>query len=471
VPESIQEAHEVMSDEVHGGSIRATVLQTPQPGRIDVRPDQVISWDGEGRITAMEPADRVSAAAAAGSVQTLSPNHVVIPGLIDTHVHAPQWPQLGVGLDLPLEEWLFTYTFPLEARYADIDFARRVWASMVPALLARGTTTAVYHSSTHEPATEALAQACLHHGQRAFVGRVAMDHPEGTPEWYRDSSASDAVAASARSIDAIRAIDPGSSLVQPIITPRFIPACTDAALQGLGELAEATGALVQTHCSESDWEHGYVLDRHGCTDTVSLARFGLIRDHSVLAHATHLTDDDRSLLAQTGAGVAHCPLSNSYFANAVFPVRRALDAGVRVGLGTDISGGPEPSLLTQCAHAVTSSRMLDDGVDVDRNTGDGRGRPGSRIELPTAFWMATVGGAELLGLDAGLLSPGRLFDAVAIDVSAIDTAVEDTSNIGPGLPDAADQAAWIRLLERIVRHGQTSIIDRVWVNGRQVVGD
>ena len=260
-----------------------------------------------------------------------------------------------------LERWLIEYTFPLEARYADLDFAATVWDDLVPSLLAMGTTTGVYHSSNHLEATTALARTCARHGQRALVGRVAMDHPEGTPEWYRDTTAAAGVEASAASIDAITA--EGSPLVEPVITPRFAPACTDALLQGLGELAEATGARVQTHCAESDWHCGYAQARFGSTDPEALDGFGLIRPHTVLAHSDHLTDSDMALVSGHQACVAHCPLSNAYFANAVFPVRRALAAGVAVGLGTDISGGARPGLLGVCQDAVTASRMLEDGVD------------------------------------------------------------------------------------------------------------
>lgn len=423
--------------------MRATILQTPEAGRLEVLEDQVVTVGEDGVITSIEPASSSDLA----GVQELDEQVVLIPGLIDTHVHAPQWPQLYTGLDLPLDEWLLRYTFPLEARCADLDYARGVWDDLVPALLSYGTTTAVYYGSTHEPATVALAEACVRHGQRAFVGRVAMDHPEGTPDYYRDGSASEAVEASLRSVEAIRALPGATGLVAPIITPRFIPACTDAALEGLGELAEATGALVQTHVSEGDWEHGYVLERHGMTDTRSLDRFGLIRDHAVLAHGVHITADDRSRLVEAGAGVAHCPLSNAYFADAVFPLRRHLDAGLRVGLGTDIAGGPEPSLLRQCAHAVTSSRMLSDGVDPVVAPSE-RGTAGSRVDLLTAFWTATLGGAELLGIAAGLLAPGRVFDAVAMR-----------------LPSAPTHDDWPRIFEQIVRSASPTSIDAVWVNG------
>ena len=417
-------------------TVRATVVQAPTPEGFEVLRDRTITVDDAGVITSVGEADP----AAPVDVE-LDRDTVLLPGMIDTHVHAPQWPQLGTGLDLPLERWLFEYTFPLEARYADVGFAESVWAEMVPALLAHGTTTAVYHGSVHEPATAALAEACVRHGQRAFVGRVAMDHPEGTPDWYRDGSAAEAVAASARSIEAIRAIDDERGLVEPIITPRFIPACSDAALEGLGELAADTGVRVQTHCSESDWEHEYVLDRCGVTDAHALDRFGLVRDHTVLAHATHLSDDDRALLARVGAGVAHCPLSNVYFANRPFRARRAIGAGVRVGLGTDVAGGPSASLLGQCAHAVAASQRLVDG-----------GEAHARITTATAMWMATAGGADLLGIDAGSIVPGRRFDAIAVRLPS------------PGDADLDDDA----LAERVVRLTERADVDRVWVDGREV---
>jgi hypothetical protein len=135
------------------------------------------------------------------------PGSVLLPGVIDLHVHAPQWPQLGTGLDLPLEEWLFAHTFPLEARYSDPAFAAAVWPDLVGTLLRHGTTTAVYFATNDRAATTALAHEAVRQGQRAYVGRVAMDHPEGTPEWYRDASPAAGVAESALSIEEIRAAD------------------------------------------------------------------------------------------------------------------------------------------------------------------------------------------------------------------------------------------------------------------------
>ena len=435
----------------------ATLLQTPTLDRLEVVEGAVVAVGDDGVITAVERAGTPAAqalVAGADQVVEAGAGRYLLPGLVDLHVHAPQWPQLGTGLDLPLERWLFEYTFPLEASYTDAAFAGRVWTDLVVTLLRHGTTTAVYFGTNDTAATTSLAAEAERAGQRAFVGRVAMDHPEGTPDWYRDPSASAGVDASARSIAEIVAVDAGRGLVRPIVTPRFTPACTDALLEGLGELAAATGVLVQTHCSESDWAHGYALDRFGVTDMAALERFGLLRQGSVLAHANHVTDDDAGRLVALGAGIAHCPLSNGYFANGVLPVRRLLDRSVSVGLGTDIAGGASPSLLSQCHDAVTASRLLHDGVDVRRSAHE-RGVAGSSIDTITAFWLATMGGASVLGIPVGLIEPGRRFDAMLVDT---------TTGAG-GLrvwPEVDDHA---RIFEKIVRLAGPAHIETVWVDG------
>lgn len=442
--------------------VTGTLYQTPTPAELAVAEDAVVEIGATGTIIAVHVAGSDGAARASADATTLielRDDQRLLPGLVDLHVHAPQWPQLGTGLDLPLERWLFEYTFPLEARYADPVFARRVWDDLVPSLLAHGTTTAVYYATVDPEATVVLAETCLRHGQRAFVGRVAMDHPEGTPEWYRDPDAATGVERSRASIDSIRSLPGNAGLVEPIITPRFVPACTDELLTGLGALAAESGVRVQTHCSESDWEHQYVLDRYGESDTVALARFGLNRAHTILAHGDHLPDDDLERIATIGSAVAHCPLSNAYFSHAVFPVRRALDLGVRVGLGTDIAGGAHPGLLHQCSMASTASRYLDDGVDA-AIAADERGVRGSRIDTATAFWLATVGGADALGLPIGLIEPGRAFDAVVVDVGREGSVVRQW--------DEVDDHA--RLFEKIVRLAGPAEISQVWVGGTRVSG-
>ena len=190
-------------------------MHTPERARLTVLDDVIITVDDGGTITAMDAAaDR----APGGNVDhELGPDIVLLPGLIDTHLHAPQWQQLGTGLDLPLEDWLFQHTFPLEQRLTDPAVAAEVWPHMVSTLLAHGSTAVAYYATVSVETTTMLAATCAELGQRAFVGRVGMDHPEGTPDWYRDADAAAGIDASRRSIEEIRAI--GSPLVEPIVTP------------------------------------------------------------------------------------------------------------------------------------------------------------------------------------------------------------------------------------------------------------
>lgn len=419
----------------------AHLIHSPERGRVESIEDALVSVDAAGAIT------QVTQGGFDADAVDLRDKGVLLPGFVDLHIHAPQFPQLGTALDVPLEDWLFKYTFPLEARFADLGYAVRVHDALVRRLLANGTTTAVYFATIHGPASLNLAQTCLAQGQRAFVGRVAMDLAEGCPDYYRDADAATAVSETAAFVEAVHAL-PGNTLVQPMITPRFVPACSDEALLGLGALAQSTGVAVQTHCSESDWEHAHVLERTGVTDTQALDRFGLLTDRTVLAHGGFIGEADLDLIHARGSGIAHCPLSNAYFANAAFPLRRALEKAVKVGLGTDISGGHSAFLLDNARASVTTSRMLEDGVDRDLPP-DQRGVPGSRVDFRDAFWLATRGGAEVLDLPAGQFRPGQQFDAVLVELQ---------DDFGP--PED--------LLQKIIMRATPSEISATWVAGRQV---
>ncbi len=451
-----------MKEHPQGFVLQGTVIQAPEPGHIDVLPGAAVQVDGAGNISAVE-AEGTDAhralLASAPAVETLPAGQYLLPGLVDLHVHAPQWPQLGKALHLPLYEWLQQCTFPLEAKYADMAFADRSYRGLVDCLLANGTTTALYFGTVHVPATLRLAEICLEKGQRAFIGKVAMDNPAECPDFYRDESTRAGLAGTRSLIEGIGALPGnGGMLVQPVVTPRFIPSCSDDMLTGLGQIAKDYDCHVQTHCSESDWEHGYVLDRHGMRDTASLDRFGLLTGKTVLAHCNFIDDGDMDLMHRRGNGIAHCPLSNFYFSNAVFPARRALDRGLNVGLGTDISGGPSPSLLHNCSVAVTASRALEEGVDPAAAAPE-RGVDAARIDFREAFWMATTGGARALGINVGRIAPGYRFDAIAVDTEYPGSDL----TIWPELDDAE------AVLQKILYNGGRDNIRNVWVQGRQVV--
>ena len=439
------------------------VLHTPTRGQIEWLPDALIEADGAGAIRAIHRRDSPHAAIvaarhrAAGTLIALEQGEYLLPGLVDLHVHAPQWPQLGLALDLPLEDWLQACTFPLEARYVDTEYARRVYESLVDGLLANGTTTAMYFATIHLPATQALADICLRRSQRALIGRVAMDDPCQCPPFYRDASADVAEAETRAFIDYVRSMAGNASgLILPVITPRFIPACTDALLTRLGDLAHQTRCHVQTHCSESDWEHGFVLARCGVTDTAALQRFGLLSRRAILAHGNLIDEPDVTAILEAGAGIAHCPLSNVYFSDAVFPVRHMLQRGVHVGLGTDIAGGASPSILENARHAVIASRSLESGVDPRLSRAERRS-PDSRIDAATAFWLATAGGGIALDLPIGTFREGYQFDAIVLDAQTPDSNLKLDESATPET-----------ILQRIVYHATRIDVKEVWVSNRRV---
>ena len=442
--------------------VKGTLIHTPTLGDLEVVSDALVTVAQNGQISsvtkpdAKEYAVQISTARAQNELFELSDHQYLLPGLVDLHIHAPQWPQIGKALHLPLNDWLQQYTFPLEAKYSDVAFAQIVYDSLVDTLLANGTTTATYYGTVHLEATKLLADICLKKGQRAIVGKVVMDNPDECPDFYRDQSAATALDDTRAFIDHVNGMAGNESgRVLPAVTPRFIPSCTDGVLTTLGSIAHEYDCHVQTHCSESDWEHQYVLDRHGVTDTTSLDRFGLLTDKTVLAHSNLINEQDMTTIHANDCGIAHCPLSNIYFSNAVFPARRTLDRGLSVGLGTDISGGAKPDILSNCLAAVNVSRHLEEGVDPTVPAAR-RGSPNSRINYLEAFWMATVGGAKALGLKTGQFKEGYCFDAIVVDAGVPDSNL----SIWKDLDIEQD------ILQKIIYNGGRPNITHVWVQGQ-----
>ena len=405
-----------------------------------------------------EHAEALAAHRTRGTLTELGANRYGLPGFVDIHVHAPQWPQAALALDEPLYLWLEQRTFPLESRFADLDFARTVYRDLVQQLMARGSTTTVYLGSAHLESSIELAAICAELGQRALVGKTVMDDPAANPDYYRDASPAQAVADTETLIREVEGIGRASRQgIWPVVTPRFIPSCTDEVLRGLGQLAERYGAYVQTHCNEGQWEHDVVLERFGKTDPYALRDFGLLREHSIMAHCPYLTDDEGEMFAELGVAVAHCPMANSYFSSAVAPIKRFRQQGINVGLGTDISGGYSPSMYENIRQAVLVSRLLETGVDAQRPA-DERGLGDARISLAEAFWLATAGGGQSLGLPVGTFEPGQAFDLQVVDVKRRDS---DLTGFG-----VFDQPA--DRLARILYLATPDNVRKVYVQGRLV---
>ncbi|KPA80418.1 putative guanine deaminase [Leptomonas pyrrhocoris] len=443
-----------------------TVFETPDRHTLNHIPDALIVVQNGTIQQLIDPtkdatgyASALQAAEAAGTLTRLKKGQYFIPGLIDLHVHAPQWPQLGMALDKPLEEWLQHYTFPLEAKYKDIEFAEKSYSSLVSTLLANGTTTVAYFASIHLEASVLLARICLDKGQRAVVGRVTMDATDQCPAYYCDPSPQEALRLSESFVQQVRAL-PGNTkeLVLPAVIPRFIPSCTDESLRGLGEIAKKYGCHVQTHCSESDWEHNYVIDRFKKHDAFALDDFGLVTRRTILAHSNHLSHEDMELIKERGAAVGHCPLSNAYFAGAIFPLRKALDMDMHVGMGTDISGGPTASVFEVCRYSLMCARVLESGTDASLVAARRSQRSGSHVSSLEAFFVATANGGISLDLKIGRIAPGYFFDVLVID-----TTIPNSS-----LMIFEDLETPEEVFEKIVYSAAPHNITHTYVSGRLV---
>lgn len=443
---------------------QGTAFTSKSPKEVRILKDYLFCINTDGMIEKLVAPDDpiyqtlLDAYQGKANFHSLDEGQYFLPGFIDLHVHAPQWAQSGTALDIPLYDWLHTYTFPLESKFSDLDFAKKVYDDVVSTLLANGTTTALYFATVHKEASILLAEICASKGQRGLVGKVVMDDPEGNPETYRDADTESALADTEEFIIAVQELAKTTKQgVYPVVTPRFIPSCTDEGLQGLGELAAKYDTYVQSHCSESDWAHGYVQDRFNKNDAFALHNFGLLRDKSVMAHCNFLDDKDVKLFADTGTAIAHCPVSNAYFANSVIPVAHFHSEGVEIGLGSDISGGFSPSLYDNIRQAVISSRMLEDGVNPSISAQD-RGVPNSRITVNEAFYLATAGGGESLSLPIG-----RLEENYVWDVQVVDTKLPTAR-----LPIFEDNENLHDVFQKIMYLVRPEHIREVWVQGEKV---
>jgi len=290
-----------------------------------------------------------------------------------------------------------------------------VYNRVVSRTLANGTTTASYYATIHVPATNLLADICLSRGQRAFVGRVCMD--QMSPDFYRDESADAGIEATKACIEHIRAVDPEYALVSPILTPRFAPSCSEESLARLGRLHAETQLPCQTHISENKGE--IKLVRELFPESKSYAnvydRAGLLTSKMILAHAVHLTGEEKALIRERDAKISHCPASNTALTSGCAKVRELVDAGITVSLGTDVSGGFSASILESARQAIWVSRYvaMQDGDD-------------AKLSVEEALYLATRGGAKTVGLDdkIGGFEVGKEWDAQLINLGRVEEGEE-----------------------------------------------
>ena len=374
---------------------------------------------------------------------------LIVPGMIDLHIHAPQYAFRGMCMDLELMDWLNRYTFPEEAKYMELEYAERAYAIFVNALKASATTRAVVFATRHRPATELLMKLMEESGIASYVGKVNMDR-EAAEALVEESAA---VSAS-ETVQWIEAVKEKYTNTKPILTPRFIPCCSDTLMEHLRQIQMAYGLPVQSHLSESPGEIDFVHFLRPDNAFYGEAYndydlFGKNEDNqtdvkTVMAHCVWSTDEEIDLMRKNGVFVAHCPASNMNLSSGIAPIRKYLDLGMNIGLGTDVAGGHSDSIFRAITDAIQVSKMYWRYVDQTMKP----------ITFPEAFYMATLGGGAFFG-DVGSFAEGYAFDAVVLD---------DTALVHPQELSVSER------LERAVYLGlDTYGIRAKYVNGEKII--
>ena len=336
---------------------------------------------------------------------------LVMPGLVDAHVHAPQYAFRGTGLDLELLDWLNTYTFPEEAKYADLDYAERAYDIFVDDLKNSETCRAIVFGTLHVPATEMLMDKLEATGLKSYVGKVNMDR-NGAPGLEEDTrqSLADTEQWLADTRDRYEN-------TKPILTPRFTPSCTDELMEGIGKLKAAQNVPLQSHLSENLSEIDWVAELcpwASCYGDTYLQTGQLAGPaKSIMAHCVYSTTNEVEILKGTGCYIALCPESNADLASGIAPVRMYFDLGMNLALGSDVAGGPHLSMFSAIAHTVSLSKLRWRCVDESLKP----------ITIPEAIYIATVGGGSFFG-KVGTFEPGFEADILVLDDSGIRSTVD-----------------------------------------------
>ncbi|KAJ2063410.1 hypothetical protein GGI17_001771 [Coemansia sp. S146] len=459
------------------------IVDTPVMGQLRVRTNGALGVDrSTGRIigvaeqTELSSAELISSwvglAVDSEAVESISltADQFLMPGLIDTHTHAPQFAFLGIGHDLPLMDWLNKYTFKHESEFKDADLARRFYKDVIARIVRNGVTFAAYYGTIHLESNRVLAQTIRQIGQRAYVGKVCMD--TNSPAYYSEST-EDSLRDTEEFIRQVIGDDETQQrLVTPIITPRFVPTCSHGCLEGLGALAEKYQLPVQSHLCENPSEIEFA--KSCFPDSPSYAhiyhKYGLLNSRTIMAHCVHLSDSEIALMRESKASVSHCPNSNFSLGSGIADIRRFIDEGIPVGLGTDVGGGYTPSILDAMRMAAAANRAL---IAFRRDSGGEQPARSSKdrpLEAAEALFLATQGGARVMGMDEqlGSLDTNKLFDAIVVDMNAPSSPVPSV-DATPAVRDAdSPDEAWRLRLEQFVFLADDRNISRVYVGGKLI---
>ena len=377
---------------------KANILFTKEKSHFEELENGYIAVDADGRVSGVS-SDLASLDSEDVEVVDFG-NRLLIPAMNDMHVHAPQVHNQGVAMDLELLPWLQHYTSPEEAKYADVHYAERMYRRFLHTQWLFGTMRSCVFGTIHTESTRLLMKLYQEVGMGALVGKVAMNRH------CPDNLSEDVEAAIEGNERLIAEFNQPDALVRPIITPRFVPSCTPELLKACGELANKYKLPVQSHLSENTSEIAWVAELEPDSESYGDAynRYGLFGQMpTIMAHCVWTRGNELELMKRNGVMVAHCPTSNFNIASGMAPVRTFLDEGLRIGLGSDISGGHDLNMFRMLVYAIQVSKMH---YQHDNNK--------HFLTLPEIFWIATKSAGSFFG-KVGSFEPGYDFDALVID--------------------------------------------------------
>ncbi len=391
----------------------------------------------DGVILAVDEADTLRAAHPNMRIVDYG-DSLLCAGFVDAHVH---YPQTGIiaSWGKRLIDWLNSYTFPEEMRFHDAAYAAEIAKLYFDLTRSHGVTTMASYCTIHPQSVDAFFAQAQAHGQRVVAGKTCMDR--NAPDGLRDTAQS-----AYDDSKALIAKWHGVDRLSYAITPRFSPTSTPEQLQALGDLwAEHPDCMMQTHLSEQtdeiEWVRGLFPNARDYLDTYEA--HGLLGEKGLYGHAIHLEDGERSRLKEVGAGIIHCPTSNTFIGSGLFEMGGLMAEGQRVGLATDTGGGSSFSMLRTMAAAYEVAQL--------------RHNPLHAAQL---LWLGTVGSAKSLHMEdkIGNLSAGFEADIVVLDLAS-------TADIAPRSARASD--IWEALFPTIMMGDDRAIRD-VWINGKNV---
>ncbi|MEG0688824.1 MAG: amidohydrolase family protein [Hungatella sp.] len=334
-------------------------------------------------------------------------DQLILPGLVDLHVHAPQYAFRGLGMDLELLDWLNTHTFPEEAKYRDLDYARKAYGIFAEQMKQSATTRACIFATIHKSATKILMDQMEESGLVTMIGKVNMDR--NSPEYLVEASAEQSAADTVTWLEEMAG---KYERVMPILTPRFIPSCSDDLMKRLKKIQLQYHLPVQSHLSENPGEISWVQELCPGAEFYGDAydRFGLFGGDckTVMAHCVYSGEEEQRRMKERGVFVAHCPQSNTNLSSGIAPIRRYLEEGISVGLGSDVAGGSSESIFRAMSDAIQVSKLYWRLIDQNEKP----------LTVEEAFFLATKGGGAFFG-KVGSFEPGYELDVVVMDDSGI----------------------------------------------------